>query len=186
MICTRTQLLTTFFSVIFRLVLRNGLGIGHHLHRRSTRPAVSDGEIVDLFSHMMVGWALSSSLSHEMVVTVLKRAIRDRHPGEGLIFHSDRGGQYACKDFRKELDTYGFIQSMWRKGNCWDNAVAESFFSIIKSERIHHERFMGPQDTLASIFEYIEVYYNRKRKHATLFYQTPEQFEQAMKSAGCF
>lgn len=142
--------------------------------------------IIDLFSRMVVGWALSSSLSHEMVVTALKRAIRNRHPGEGLIFHSDRGVQYACRDFRKELDKHGFIQSMSRKGDCWDNAVAESFFSIIKSELIHHERFMGPQDTLAAIFEYIEVYYNRKRKHSTVGYQTPDQFERSMKSVVCF
>ncbi len=142
--------------------------------------------IIDLFSRMVVGWALSSSLSHEMVVTALKRAIRSRRPGKGLVFHSDRGVQYACSGFREELNKHEFIQSMSRKGNCWDNAVAESFFSIIKSELIHHERFKDPQDTLAAIFEYIEVYYNRKRKHSTLGYQTPEQFELSIKSAVCF
>ena len=142
--------------------------------------------IIDLFSRMVVGWALSSSLSHEMVFTALKRAIRNRRPGKGLIFHSDRGVQYACKDFRKELAKHRFVQSMSRKGDCWDNAVAESFFSIIKSELIYHERYVGPQDTLAAIFEYIEVYYNRKRKHSTLGYQTPDQFERSMKSAVCF
>ncbi|BBO79088.1 hypothetical protein DSCW_65050 [Desulfosarcina widdelii] len=84
------------------------------------------------------------------------------------------------------LNKHGFVQSMSRKGNCWDNAVAESFFGIIKSELIHHERFKGPQDTLRAIFEYIEIYYNRKRKHSTLGYKTPAQFEQTMKSAVCF
>ncbi len=142
--------------------------------------------IIDLFSRKVVGWALSSSLSHEMVVTAFKRAIRSRRPGKGLVFHSDRGVQYACRGFRKELKKHGFIQSMSRKGNCWDNAVAESFFSIIKSELIHHERFNGPQDTLAAVFEYIEIYYNRKRKHSTLGYKTPEQFERSVKSAVCF
>ena len=87
--------------------------------------------IIDLFSRLVVGWALSSSLSHDMVVTALKRAIRRRRPGKGLVFHSDRGVQYACNDFREELDKYGCIQSMSRKGDCWDNAVAESFFGII-------------------------------------------------------
>ena len=121
-----------------------------------------------------------------MVLTALARGIRNRRPGPGLIIHSDRGVQYACKDFRKALDKHGFVQSMSRKGNCWDNAVAESFFGIIKSELIHRERFKGPQDTLRAIFEYIEIYYNRKRKHSTLGHKTPAQFEQIMKSAVCF
>ena len=141
---------------------------------------------IDLFSRMVVGWALSSSLSTEMVLTALSRAIRNRRPGSGLIIHSDRGVQYACKDFRKVLKKHKFIQSMSRKGDCWDNAVAESFFGIIKSELIHQERFKGPQDTLQAIFEYIEIYYNGKRKHSTLGYKTPTQFELAMKTAVCF
>lgn len=141
---------------------------------------------IDLFSRMVVGWALSSSLSTEMVLTALQRAIRDRRPGAGLIIHSDRGVQYACKDFRKVLGKHGLVQSMSRKGDCWDNAVAESFFGIIKSELIHREHFKGSQDTLKAIFEYIEIFYNRKRKHSTLGYKTPEQFERTMKSAVCF
>jgi transposase InsO family protein len=97
---------------------------------------------------MVVGWALSSSLSHEMVVTALKRAIRSRHPAKGLIFHSDRGVQYACTDFRKELDVHGFIQSMSRKGNCWDNAVAESFFGIMKNVRAIRTHCIRSSNTL--------------------------------------
>jgi len=131
-------------------------------------------------------WALSNSLSTEMVLAALKRAIRNRRSGAGLIIHSDRGVQYACKDFRKLLKNHRFIQSMSRKCDCWDNVVAESFFGILKSELVHHERFKGPQDTLKAIFEYIEVYYNKKRKHSTLGYKTPFQFEQALKSAICF
>lgn len=141
---------------------------------------------VDLFSRMVVGWALSSSLSAEMVLAALFRGIRNRRPGAGLIIHSDRGVQYVCKDFRQALESHQFVQSMSRKGDCWDNAVAESFFGIVKSELIHHQRFKGPQDTLKALFEYIEVYYNRKRKHSTLGYQTPAQYEQTMKSAVCF
>jgi putative transposase len=94
--------------------------------------------IIDLFSRLVVGWALSSSLSHEMVVTALKRAIRNRRPGKGVIFHSDRGVQYACNDFRKELENHKFVQSMSRKGDCWDNAVAESFLGIIKTELVYN------------------------------------------------
>jgi transposase InsO family protein len=133
--------------------------------------------IIDLFSRLVVGWALSSSLSHEMVVTALKRAIRRRRPGKGLVFHSDRGVQYACNDFRKELGKYEFIQSMSRKGDCWDNAVAESFFGIMKTELVYHERYEGHQDTLCSIFEYIEVFYNRQRRHSTLEYLCPAEYE---------
>ena len=87
---------------------------------------------IDLFSRMVVGWALSSSLSAEMVLTALSRAIRNRRPGAGLIIHSDRGVQYACQDFRSVLEKHKIVQSMSRKGDCWDNAVAESFFGIIK------------------------------------------------------
>jgi transposase InsO family protein len=133
--------------------------------------------IIDLFSRMVVGWALSSSLSHEMVVTALKRAIRSRRPGEGLIFHSDRGVQYACADFRKELGKHRFVQSMSRKGDCWDNAVAESFFGIMKTELVYHEQYKDHQDTLHSIFEYIEAFYNRERRHSTLGYLCPVEYE---------
>ena len=153
---------------------------------RTTRGWMYLTVFIDLFSRMVVGWALSSSLSAEMVLAALQRGIRNRRPGAGLIIHSDRGVQYACKDFRNVLKKHRFIQSMSRKGDCWDNAVAESFFSILKTELVYHERFKGPEDTLRAIFEYIEVFYNRKRKHSTLGYQTPAQFEQTMKSAVCF
>lgn len=133
--------------------------------------------IIDLFSRLVVGWALSSSLSHEMVVAALKRAIRRRRPGKGVIFHSDRGVQYACTEFRKELAEHGFIQSMSRKADCWDNAVAESFFGIMKTELIYHERYAGHQDALRSVFEYIEVFYNRQRRHSTLEYLSPAEHE---------
>ena len=133
--------------------------------------------IIDLYSRMVVGWALSSSLSHEMVVAALKRAIRKRRPANGLIFHSDRGVHYACGDFRNELAQHGFIQSMSRKGDCWDNAVAESFFGIIKTELVSHEKYRGHQDALHSIFEYIEVFYNRERRHSSLEYLSPAEYE---------
>jgi len=133
--------------------------------------------IIDVFSRMVVGWALSSSLSHEMVIAALKRAIQRRRPAKGLIFHSDRGVQYACNDFRKQLSKYEFIQSMSRKGDCWDNAVAESFFGVLKTELVYHERYEDHQDTLHSIFEYIEVFYNRQRRHSTIGYLCPSEYE---------
>ena len=123
--------------------------------------------IIDLFSRMVVGWALSSSLSHEMVVTALKWSIRHRRLTNGLIFHSDRGVQYACKDSRKELRENGFTQSMSCKKGCWDNVVVESFFGIMKTELVYHEKYDGHQDALHLIFEYIEALYNRGRSHST-------------------
>jgi len=133
--------------------------------------------IIDLFSRLVVGWALSSSLSHEMVIAALKRAIRRRRPAKGLIFHSDRGVQYACADFRKELAEHGFIQSMSRKADCWDNAVAESFFGIMKTELVYHEKYDGHEDTLHSVFEYIEAFYNQERRHSALEYFSPAEYE---------
>ena len=112
-----------------------------------------------------------------MVVTALKRAIRKRNPHKGLIFHSDRGIQYACEHFRNELADHGFVQSMSRKGDCWDNAVAESFFAIIKTELVYHEKYRGHQDTLHSLFEYIEAFYNRERKHSAIGYLAPAEYE---------
>ena len=133
--------------------------------------------IIDLFSRMVVGWALSSSLGHEMVVVALKRAIRRRRPANGLIFHSDRGVQYACTDFRKELGKHDFVQSMSRKGDCWDNAVAESFFHTLKTELVHHEDYPTRDAARTSIFEYIEVFYNRQRRHSHLDQQAPLTYE---------
>lgn len=141
---------------------------------------------LDLFSRLVVGWSLSSSLSKEMVLTALYRSIRRRNPSPGLVIHSDRGIQYACRDFKKVLKKHGFIQSMSRKGDCWDNAIAESFFSILKSELVHRERFVGPKKALRSVFEYIEVFYNRQRKHSTLGYLPPAEYEHVMKSISCF
>jgi transposase InsO family protein len=133
--------------------------------------------IIDLFSRLVVGWALSSSLSHEMVLAALKRAVRSRRPAKGLIFHSDRGLQYACTDFRTELAEHGFIQSMSRKGDCWDNAVAESFFGMMKTELVYHEKYSGHPDALRSVFEYIEAFYNRQRRHSALEYLSPAEYE---------
>ena len=133
--------------------------------------------VLDLYSRLVVGWALSDSLSHKAVLKALRRAIGRRRPSRGLIFHSDRGVQYACTGFRKELKSHGFLSSMSRKGDPWDNAVAESFFRILKSELVDHTMWEGYADAHADLFEYLEVYYNRERIHSTLGYVTPAQFE---------
>ena len=104
-------------------------------------------------------------------------AIRRRRPGNGLIFHLDRGVQYACTDLRIELGSHGFVQSMSRKGDYWDNAVAESFFGTMKTELVYQERYEDYRDTLHSILEYTEVFYNRQRRHSTLGYLCPAEYE---------
>ena len=132
---------------------------------------------IDLFSRLVVGWALSSSLSHEMTLLALNRAIGRRKPPQGLVIHSDQGVQYACGAFTEVIEKHGFVQSMSRKGDCWDNAVAESFFNLLKSELVYQSRFIDNNDALHQIFEYIEIFYNRERRHSTLNFLTPNKLE---------
>ena len=132
---------------------------------------------IDLYSRRVVGWALSSALDHGVALTALKRAVARRRPPKGLIIHSDRGVQYACTAFTTWATRRGFVQSMSRKGDCWDNAVAESFFNLLKTELVYHERWLDYRAAHCSLFEYIEVFFNRERSHSTLGYKTPDQFE---------
>ena len=131
---------------------------------------------IDLYSRLVVGWALSSSLSADMVLTALGRGIRNRRPGPGLMIHSDRGVQYACNDFRKVLKKHRFIQSMSRKGNCWDNAPVERFFRSLKSEDLSSCRFATRKSAEIEVLDYI-TFYNFARLHSTLGYQSPMQYE---------
>jgi putative transposase len=133
---------------------------------------------IDLFSRQVFGWALSRSLDHGLVLKALERARQKRKPRRGLMIHSDRGGQYACTGFRQYLQRYGWTQSMSRKADCWDNAVAESFFHLLKTELVHHYTWYGYADVYAALFEYVELFYNRERSHSTLGYLTPTEFEQ--------
>ncbi len=132
---------------------------------------------IDLYSRIIVGWDLSDSLDRTSLLTAFSRAIYKRNPPKGLIVHSDRGVQYASKDFRNILKKHDFIQSMSRKGNCWDNAVAESFFHTLKVQCIHGERFISMEELQATLFEYIEIYYNRRRKHSANNWLSPADFE---------
>lgn len=132
---------------------------------------------IDLFSRIVVGWDLSASLERHSAIRALNKSILRRRPGQGLMVHSDRGVQYASGDFRAVLQKHGFLQSMSRKGNCWDNAVAESFFHSIKTQLIHHCRFQNVAEAEQTLFSYIEVYYNRQRKHSTNGYRSPAQYE---------
>ena len=133
--------------------------------------------ILDLFSRQVVGWAMSDRLTSGFVVKALYQAIGRRQPSSGCILHSDRGVQYASSDFRDTLKAFGFIQSMSRKGNCYDNAVAESFFHTLKTEHVYEYRYETRAEARQSIFDYIEMFYNRQRRHSALGYRSPVSFE---------
>jgi len=133
--------------------------------------------ILDLYSRQVIGWAMSNCLSSGFLINALYQAIGRRKPGKGCIFHSDRGVQYASVDFRDVLKDYSFIQSMSRKGNCYDNAVAESFFHTLKTEHVYDYRYETRAEATQSIFEYIEMFYNRQRRHSALGYRSPVSFE---------
>jgi len=133
--------------------------------------------ILDLFSRKVVGWSISNRIDTDLLLRAFWMAYYVRNPGKGLLFHSDRGSQYCSKRFRKTLNSLGNIQSMSRKGNCWDNACAESFFKSLKSEWLYDLCFKTRKEAKNILFEYIEIFYNRKRIHSALNYFTPEQVE---------
>ena len=134
---------------------------------------------MDLFSRKIVGWSMSESLLSRIVIDALTMAIERRRPAAGLIHHSDRGSQYAGADFRAVLDQYGIVASMSRTGNCYDNAAKESFHHTLETELVHHSHYGARAEARASVFEYIETFYNRQRLHSTLGNGSPEQFELA-------
>jgi putative transposase len=136
--------------------------------------------VVDLFSRRVVGWAVAEHMRTELVTGALQMALGRRCPGDGLLHHSDRGSQYASGDYRQQLRDNGIVCSMSRKANCWDNAVAESFFATIKKELIH--RYPWPTNAAArdAIANYIEMFYNPKRRHSALGYLSPAEFERRM------
>ena len=133
--------------------------------------------VMDLHSRRIVGWAMQSTLERSLTLRALEMAITQRRPGPGLIHHSDRGVQYACGDYQTVLQEQQMIPSMSRKGDCWDNAPKESFFGTLKCELGLH-RFWPPREQARrTVFEYIEVFYNRQRLHSSLGYQSPVTFE---------
>ncbi len=133
--------------------------------------------VMDLFDRKIIGWALSDNMTaKDTVVAAWKMALINRPLTKQLIFHSDRGVQYASNEFRRLLSGIAVTQSMSRKGNCWDNAVAESFFKILKSELIYHRLYLNHWYARNEIFEFIEIWYNRKRRHSYLNYQTPDEY----------
>jgi transposase InsO family protein len=133
--------------------------------------------IVDLYSRKIVGWSLAERMTASLVCDALDAAVMLRRPAPGLLFHSDRGSQYASHAFRRRLWRHQMRQSMSRRGNCWDNAVAESFFATLKKELIRDRALDTRAQARAEIFEYLEVFYNRQRAHSLLSYETPDAFE---------
>ncbi|WP_085987174.1 IS3-like element ISMasp3 family transposase [Magnetococcus marinus] len=132
---------------------------------------------IDLYSRAVVGWSMADHMKAELVTDALRMAFFKRRPEAGLIVHSDRGSQYASELLRKYLDERGYTQSMSRRGNCWDNAPAESFFHTLKVELVSSCDFKTRDEAKQIIFEYIEVFYNRKRKHSSIGYMSPSQYE---------
>jgi len=141
--------------------------------------------IIDLFSRIIVGWAVSDSLKADIVTRAYYMAIRKRNPAKGLVFHSDRGSQYASFAVQLIHDKIKALVSMSRKGDCWDNAPSEAFFSTLKLELVYGKTFKTKQEALSCIFEFIEIDYNRWRLHSTLGYKTPHQFEEDFRSLPC-
>ena len=133
--------------------------------------------ILDLFSRRVVGWAASANNDRKLALDALNKAVKLRNPARGFIHHSDRGSVYASSDYRSALDQLGATKSMSRKGDCWDNAVAESFFATIKGELIDHEDYETRAHAIASITDYIEAFYNTRRLHSSIGYVSPIEFE---------
>lgn len=133
--------------------------------------------VIDLCSRKIVGWSMADHLRVDLVSDALTMALVRRSPGEGLLHHSDQGVQYASEDYMCLLQLHDIQASMSGKGDCWDNAVMESFWATLKTELVSHERYATREQARASIFEYIEVFYNRQRLHSSLGYKSPESFE---------
>lgn len=135
--------------------------------------------IVDLYSRMVVGWAMGSRLTNELTLRALKMAFRKRQPGDGLTHHSDRGSQYTSDEYQKHLAAHKALPSFGKVANCYDNAAMESFFGTLKAEWLYFHRFDTRQQAMSSIFYFIEAFYNRRRLHSAIGYQSPLAFEQA-------
>ena len=139
--------------------------------------------LIDLGSRMVVGWAMRETMDAELCLSALRMALERRQPPPGLLHHSDRGSQYVATDYRDLMTTHQLIPSMSRPGNCYDNAVAESFFATLRWELLERQQWSTRAAARTAVFEYIEIWYNRQRRHSTLGYQSPWHFEQRLRFA---
>jgi transposase InsO family protein len=133
--------------------------------------------VMDLFSRRIIGWSMQPSLASSLVLDALQMALHQRHPSEPVIHHSDRGSQYASGDYQVALAAAGIRCSMSRKGDCFDNAPVESFFGTLKTELVYHQQYTTRNQARSAIFEYLEVFYNRQRRHSSLGYCSPAAYE---------
>jgi len=140
--------------------------------------------VLDLFSRRIVGWSMAETMATDLVVDALTMALGNRLPDGDLLHHSDRGGQYASFRYQKMLEVHGIRCSMSRRGECYDNAVVESFFGTLKNELVHRTTWATRDDARLAVHEYIEVFYNRRRRHSRLGYKSPAEFEAAAGAAG--
>jgi putative transposase len=139
--------------------------------------------VIDLYSRQVVGWSMAEHMRTKLVNDALLMAVWKRKPNKGLVWHTDRGSQYASESHRVLLAQHSIRQSMSRRGNCWDNAVSESFFHTLKTEFIHHQTYQTRADAKQAVFEYIEVFYNRERLHSANGYLSPVDYELQLKAA---
>jgi len=137
--------------------------------------------VIDLCSRRIIGWSMSDSMETTVASDALAMAALTRQPPEGLLHHSDRGVQYTSREYRAKLEAMGAECSMSRTGNCYDNAMTESFWGTLKTEMVYHQEFKTHEEAKAAIFDYIEIFYNRKRLHSSLNYMSPEEFEATLK-----
>ena len=152
---------------------------------RSTQPYIWTDEgwlylacVLDAYSRMIVGWSMDARMTKNLVLSALRMGLERRRPEDGqLLHHSDRGSQYASEAYQQLLREENITCSMSRKGNCWDNAMMESFFATLKKERVHQQRYATRAEARASVFDYIEIFYNRQRRHSALGYVSPAEFE---------
>ncbi|MCA1708565.1 MAG: IS3 family transposase [Actinobacteria bacterium] len=136
--------------------------------------------VIDLCSRKIVGWSMADHLRTELCTDALEMALRSRRPGSDLLHHSDRGVQYASVDYQRLLRAHGIAVSMSRLGDCYDNAMMESFWGTLKTELVHHVDYATREEARSSIFRYIECWYNRRRRHSAIGYKSPEQFEASL------
>jgi len=139
--------------------------------------------LLDLYSREVVGSAASARMTRRLAIDALTMALGKHNPGQGLLHHTVRGSQYASADYQKILKEHDIVCSISRKGNCYDNAVAESFFARLKSEWVNHQRYVSRSESIQSLFYYIEIFYNRKRRHSSIEYVTPQEYETILLAA---
>jgi transposase InsO family protein len=165
----------------FRVERSNTVWVGDITYLRLVTGWLYLAVVLDLCSRKVVGWAVADHLGHELPLLALQRALARRRPRPGLVHHSDRGSQYACVEYRRCLEHVGAQRSMSRKGNCYDNAVVESFFATLKTE-LAAEPFASADQASSMLFDYIEGFYNSRRRHSTLGYLSPAAYERTLES----